>query len=471
METNTLDIPLKDRMIHLFEKKKDLIFKNDIEPVSKLRKHAFETFNNLGFPHSKLEKWRNTSLEKTLDRDYRFKLEGAPEKANVEHIFQCEIPDFDTYLVAQLNGWYVYKNSPIRKLPDGTIVGSLAHAMQEYPGLISKHYGRYADYSDNGLTALNTAFAQDGIFVYVPDGVEVQKPLQMVNIIDTNENLFIQSRNLVILGKNSKLTLLQCDDSVHHGFTFINALTEVFMDENSSLDHYKLQNKDDSSSLINNVFFNQENDSSLTTNAISLNGGLIRNDAHVKLNGQNCTSNVYGLYLMDRKQHVDNHVFIDHAKPDSYSNELFKGILDDSASAVFNGHILVRKDSQRTNAYQNNKNILLTDKSVVDTKPFLEIYADDVKCSHGATVGQLDQEAMFYIRSRGISEDNARMLLMYAFAAELINKISVEGLREQIDDMVKKRLRGELSICDQCVLHCKHPEKEQIKFQIDMSKI
>ncbi|MCF8303379.1 MAG: Fe-S cluster assembly protein SufD [Bacteroidales bacterium] len=470
METNTLDISLKDRMISLFEDKKDQIFKNDIKPVSALRNEAFEAFTKMGFPHTKMEKWRSTSLEETLAKDYNFRIEGAPRQTNVEKIFECEIPDFDTYMVAQLNGWYVYRKAPLRTLPNGTIVGSLAQAMQEYPELISKHYGKYADYNENGLTALNTAFAQDGIFIYVPDGVEVEKPLQMVNIIDSDENLFIQSRNLVIMGKNSKLTLLQCDDSVHHRYTFLNALTEVYVDENSTLDHYKLQNKDDSSTLINNVYLHQEANSNVTTNAITLNGGLIRNDTHVTLNGRNCTANVYGLYLVDREQHVDNHVFIDHATPDSYSNEQFKGILDDSSSAVFNGHILVRKDSQHTNAYQNNKNILLTDKATVDTQPFLEIYADDVKCSHGATVGQLDQQAMFYIRSRGISKENARMLLMYAFTAEVVNKISIENLRERIDDMVKKRLRGELSICDQCVLHCNHPEKE-LKFNIDMTKI
>jgi Fe-S cluster assembly protein SufD len=218
------------------------------------------------------------------------------------------------------------------------------------------------------------------------------------------------------------------------------------------------------------VFFNLERDARLTTNAITLNGGLIRNEHYVKLNGENCEANVMGVYLVDKTQHVDNQVFIDHAYPNCYSNELFKGILDDSARAVFNGHILVRRDAQKTNAFQNNKNILLTDKAVVNTQPFLEIYADDVKCSHGATVGQLDETAMFYLRSRGISIENARLLLMYAFAAEVINHIKIEPLKIRIDDMVKKRLRGELSICEQCVLHCSTMEQE-VKFDIDMSKV
>jgi Fe-S cluster assembly protein SufD len=274
----------------------------------------------------------------------------------------------------------------------------------------------------------------------------------------------------VILGSNSSLRLVHCDDSVDDQVGFINSVSEVVLSENARLDHYKLQNKNDRSALINNVFFHLESGANLSTNAISLNGGLIRNEVYVRLNGRGSHADILGVYLMDREQHIDNQVFVDHAVPDCTSNELFKGILDDQASGVFNGHILVRKDAQRTNAYQNNKNILISDKAVIDSKPFLEIYADDVKCSHGATVGQLDSEAMFYLRSRGISADNARMLLMYAFAAEIVNKISIPKLKLRIDDLVKKRLRGELSICDQCVLHCNSRE-QKVSFEIDMSKI
>jgi Fe-S cluster assembly protein SufD len=292
----------------------------------------------------------------------------------------------------------------------------------------------------------------------------------MVNILDKEENLFIQNRNLVILGKNSKLTLVHCDDSHNHQSSLSNTVSEIYVDEGAHLNHYKLQNLNNETSLINSTFFHQEKDSTVSTYAISLNGGLIRNDIRVKLNGRGSHADVFGIYLMDKTQHVDNQVFIDHAQPDCTSNELFKGILDDHASAVFNGHILVRKDSQRTNAFQTNRNILLTDKATINTKPFLEIYADDVKCSHGATVGQIDENALFYIKSRGISSYNARLLIMYAFAAEVINKITLEPLRDRIDDLVKKRLRGELAVCDQCVLHCKNQE-HKYEFEIDMSKL
>jgi len=294
--------------------------------------------------------------------------------------------------------------------------------------------------------------------------------MQMVNIIRHYRNIFIQNHNLIILGRNARLQLLQCDDSVDQQRSVTNTVTEVFIGENSSLDHYKLQNKNNNSTFINSAFFNLEKNARLLTNGITLNGGMIRNDIHVTLNGEHAEANIMGVYLMDGSQHVDNQVFVDHAYPNCFSNELFKGILDDSASAVFNGHILVRRDAQKTNAYQNNKNILLTDKATVNTMPFLEIYADDVKCSHGTTIGQLDQNALFYLKSRGIGDDNARLLLMYAFAAEVINYIGIEPLRIRVDDMVKKRLRGELSICDQCVLHCSSKEKP-VHFEIDMSKI
>ena len=464
------DILLKDSMISLFEEKQALIGKNDTHVIAKRRQVAFDHFKKLGFPNTKMEKWRGTDLSKALSVEYTHYLEPFQQDVNVENLFKCEVPNFETYLVTQLNGFYTYRNSALKTLPNGMIVGSLAKAFEVYPELVNKHYAQYADDKNDGLIALNTAFAQDGIFIYVPDNVSVADTVQMVNIIDHDQNLFVQARNLIIIGKNSKLTLVQCDDSIDHRVSFINSVTEIIIGENATLDHYKLQNKDDQSTLVNTIFFDQQAGSQLSSSSISLNGGIIRNDTRVKLGGVNCQANIYGLYLMDKDQHIDNQVFMDHASPHCNSTELFKGILDDHASGVFNGHVLVRKDAQKTNAYQNNKNILLTDKAVIDSKPFLEIYADDVKCSHGATVGQLDAEAMFYIRSRGISETNARMLLMYAFAAEVVNKITIPELKQRIDDMVKKRLRGELSICDQCVLHCSSQENK-IKFKIDMSKL
>lgn len=470
MSTAIQTYDLKERLSLHYRQHQHIFAGGDPQFVADLRKKAWAHFSEAGLPHAELEHWRGTDLGKAFETPYIFSAEPLGKGIDIESIFKCTIPHFETYLVTQLNGWYVYNDSPLHTLPNGMVVGSLASAMSTYPELIAEYYGKLSAQSTEGLTSLNTALALDGVFVYVPDNVSVEETLQMVNLLDSPENLMLHPRNLVIIGKNARLRLVQCDDSINHGTTFINSVTEVFLDRDSSLDHYKLQNKDSHSTLVNSIYFRQSEGSRLSSNAISLNGGIIRNNSIVRLEGENAAAEISGLYLMDRNQHIDNRVFVDHAVPRCQSNELFKGVLDDHASGVFNGHVLVRRDAQQTVAYQKNSNILLTDKATIDTRPFLEIYADDVKCSHGATVGQLDTEALFYIRSRGISESNARILLMYAFAAEIINRIGIPELRQRIDDMVKKRLRGELSYCDQCVLHCSSQEKK-INFEIDMSKI
>jgi Fe-S cluster assembly protein SufD len=462
---------LKEYLTGSFAANQQLITQNDSPFVAAKRAKAFELFNIAGFPHAALEKWRGTDLSRALNHEYIALPEPPSAELDIDKIFKCDVPHFETLLVSQLNGWYADRRNLIKVYPNGMIIGSLAAAFSKYPELISSHYGQYADDAAESLTALNTAMSQDGIFIYVPDNVTVEQNVQMVNITDFKQNLFLNTRNLVILGENSHLRLVQCDDSINHDVTFINTVSEVKIGRNSSLDHYKLQNKDDHTTMINSMYFYQDEGSRMSTNAISLNGGLIRNLSHVTMSGSHSSADVYGLYLMDRYQHVDNQVYINHASPDCESRELFKGVLDDHASGVFNGHIKVHRDAQRTNAFQTNRNILLSEKASIDTKPFLEIYADDVKCSHGATIGQLDAEALFYIRSRGISESNAKILLMYAFAAEVINKISIPELRQRMDDMVKKRLRGELSQCEQCVLNCSTHEHQKVEFNIDLSKI
>ncbi len=462
-------VPDKEKILSLFEQNRDEICRNDIQYITDLRLKALESFSRKGFPDQSLEKWKNTSLSESLAKSYNFYFSPFSEKVDIDKIFRCEIHNFETYLFTQLNGWYIYNHSPLTELPNGVIAGSLASVFKTHPEIILKHYGKYAGIEANGMIAMNTAFAQDGIFIYVPDNVTIEKPIQMVNIVNISEDIFIQPRNLIVLGKNSKLTLVYCDDSIKHKSSFINSVTEVYVDENSEIDFYKLQNKDDSSAIITNTFFEQEKNSRINTNTLTFNGGLIRNETQVNLAGQGAEAKVYGLYLVDKEQHVDNQVTIEHIAPDTKSYEQFKGIIDDNASAVFNGYIHVHREAQKTEALQSNQNILLTDTAKINTKPFLEIFADDVKCSHGSTVGQLDSEALFYIKSRGICDRNAKMLLMYAFAAEVVNKINITVLRERIDSMIVKRLKGELSICDQCVLHCK--ENEMVNFEIDMSKL
>lgn len=471
MKTETIlhNASLKDRFLQRY----DELFApgRRIEPafISKHREEAIDHFRKTGFPHTKLEDWRSTSLEKGLSHDYSLSPAIEKEKVDVSQIFKCDIHHLDTHLLTLLNGTYVSEVDLIQTLDDGTIFGSFLAAVERYPELVEKYYGKIHPSATDGLHALNGAMSEDGIFIYIPDHIKTRKTIQLVSIINSWESLFIQPRNLIILGKNSSLQLVHCDHSVNHKDSFINSATEIFMEAGSSLDHYKLQNIDNDATLVNSTYIFQETGSTLTSNIITLNGGLIRNNLKVIQHGHDCSSDLNGLYLVDKNQHVDNNIYVDHQAADCGSNQLFKGILDDQAMAVFNGHIYVARDSQRIAAFQNNKNILLTDKAQIHTQPHLEIYADDVKCSHGATVGQLDQEALFYMRARGIHEDIARMLLMYAFAAEVINKIKIEPLRHQIDEMVYRRLRGELGTCDHCILDCN--ATRTINIDIDTSKL
>jgi Fe-S cluster assembly protein SufD len=469
MKTENKEIITRERLIRLFEKNRNLLFSNDSPVLAGKRDQAFTSFVKLGFPDTSLEAWRLTDLHESFGRGYDYHLHPM-EEVDVQKVFRCNIPHLDTAVIGLLNGWYVSKDVPLMELGNGIIMGSLAEARKTYPHLIEKYYGTMADDAAEGFTALNTAFAQDGVFIYVPDNVKSPKPVQLINVIHHGKNLFLQSRNLIVVGANAKLSVVHCDDSYNHQAGFSNIVTEIHVGEKGLLDHYKLQNLNNNSTLISSVYFRLEAAANLESHYISLNGGMLRNNIRLLFNGRHGNANIYGIYLMDRKQHVDNQVFVDHAHPDCTSNEMFKGILDENARAIFNGHVLVRRNSINTDARQTNKNILLTDTARVNSKPFLEIYNDDVKCSHGSSTGHLDAESMFYLRQRGIGEEIARMLLMFAFADEIVMKIAIPQLRQRIEDMVKKRLQGELQICEQCVLHCSTPE-HPMEFNIDMTRI
>ena len=273
--------------------------------------------------------------------------------------------------------------------------------------------------------------------------------------------------NQLIIAANQSREIIEYDDDAH--LSAEPKVSEIVLNENASLELYVLQNVDNEASIQREFKIRQLRDSRLKIVVITFNGGDVRNTYTVDLDGEGADTQIYGLYLIDKKQHVENYLKVNHNVPHCTSNEKFKGVLDDEATGIFNGHVYVAKDAQKTDAHQNNSNIILTPKAKINSQPFLEIYADDVKCSHGTSTGQLDQEAMFYMRQRGVSKANARILLMYAFAAEVSNHIGNAMLHEHIDDMIKRRLRGELSSCETCVLRCSHPK--EYNFDIDYSKI
>lgn len=448
-------LELQKELTEIYAENSKKIIESSSEHINQHREQALNDFQRLGIPNKKTEDYRYTDLMSYLKGEYSYEIAPAQFSVDLEDLFRCDIPELDTHIVLVLNGFYYEKNKP-EGLPEGVIISSLAEASLKYPELVNKHYGEYADTSLDSLAALNTLFAQDGIFIYIPKNVVLDKPIQIINVGFSLQNLRITRRNLIVAEEGSESSILICDHTLCQRSFITNSLTEVYVAENADLDILRMQNENNKSSQIANSFVHQEANSTFTSNTLSFHGGLIRNNTFATINGENASNNTYGLFFGESNQHVGNFTFIHHAKPHCQSDQLFKGILDDNATGAFNGKILVDKYAVKTLAFQRNNNILLSKNARMNTKPQLEIYNDDVKCSHGATIGQLDTEAMFYLRSRGIAQKEANHLLMYAFADEVISKIKLEPLRERMNEMVEKRLRGELARCENCTVHHSH---------------
>ncbi len=385
---------------------------SDHPAVTALRREAISYFKTHGFPNLKMEKWRSTNLESVYEEPLEIFDRHVSFDKKLSDIFLCEVHGFNTQVVSMLNGsYYSPEDQKLTVTDEGVVVGSMISAFKQYPELVEKYYGKTSGYQDDGFKAVNVALWRDGVFVYVPDGVEVKNTIQLIKILN-QPGLMVNTRNLIVLGKNSKLTFLHCDDSVNHHAGLTNTVNEIVLHENAELELYKLQNLNDESALLNQTYISQEANSRLKVNVFTLNGGMVRNEITDQLNGQGAESQISGLYLMDKKQHIDNQIIVNHNVPNCNSNQLFKGIMDEEATGVFNGFIYVARDAQKTNASQQNNNVLMTSSAHIDTQPHLEIYADDVKCSHGATVGQLDNEGLFYLMQRGITLEDARMLLL-----------------------------------------------------------
>jgi Fe-S cluster assembly protein SufD len=422
--------------------------------INSFREEAIMKYRALGIPTKKNEAYKYTNLDVFFNHDYKNYFMPVPEDFVKAEEFRCDIRDLDTHGIVLLNGFYPTINDKLRQLTSGVWVGSLNEAASKFSSQIEKHYGKYVNGYPDGLVHLNTAMASDGVFVYVPQGVALSKPIQVVNLVHSDTDMFNQHRNLIILEPNSEITLIICDHTLSPQKFLTNAVTEVYVGENAHFDIIRVQNEHNNACKITHTFIHQERNSYAASNNITLHGGLIRNSTHHFLEGEGAESLSSGLYLADKFQHVDNYVNVVHAAPNCTSNQLFKGVMDDMATGAFNGRILVKRDAQGTIAYQRNNNILMTDDAKMDTKPQLEIYANDVKCSHGATVGQLDENALFYLQSRGIDKREARLMLMFGFAHEVIQNIKIEPLRERMDNLVMQRLKGELSRCASCMVKC-----------------
>jgi Fe-S cluster assembly protein SufD len=405
------------------------------------RRQAIVRFSELGFPTTKNEEWKYTSLKPVLTHKFKHSSPGDAFKLRKQDVIPFHIAGADANVLVFENGRFNSELSHINA-ESGIIIDSIDNHLS-HP-LFVQYFAKYADYTNEALVALNTAFALDGAFVHVPNNKVVEKPIHLMFVNDSREDKFVAyPRNLVVCGKNSKVTLVESFHSVGNNHSFTNAVTEIIADENANVDLYKIQVENEKAYQVSNTQVDQEASSNCSVHTVTLSGAIVRNNLSYLLNGTNCETHMYGLYILSGNQLVDNHTLVDHAKPHCYSNELYKGIMDDNSIGVFNGKVMVRPDAQKTNAYQSNSNILLSDDATINTKPQLEIYADDVKCSHGATTGQLDNESLFYLRSRGIGEEKARMMLMFAFASDIINNIKIDALKENLMGLLAERLKQE----------------------------
>lgn len=433
-----------EKYSELYRASRDLLDQGSSPLLNRMRDISMSRFEQTGVPGFKNEDYKYTPLERVFAKNYRHILAAEPAGAAPNEQFCCDVPQLDTYPVILVNGWYDAANKPFAGLPKGVVAGSLKQVANENPGLIENFLNRQAALSNDPMVALNTAFAQDGFFLYVPENVQVEKPFQVINLTRSSESVFATQRNLVIAGDHAAAKVLFCDHSLTPAETLANSVTEVFVGNGATVDVYTIQNQHNQASAVNSSFFKLGEKSNLVSGVATLHGGLIRNNLKVSLDGEFGDATVFGLTFTDKRQHVDNFTNIEHNQANCVSNQLYKNILDDESVGAFTGRIHVARDAQKTNAFQRNNNVLLTDTAKMNTKPQLIIDADDVKCSHGATVGQIDEDALFYLRARGIGEKEARMMLMNAFASEALGLIRIEAVHDRIDELVEKRLKGEL---------------------------
>lgn len=431
-----------------------MIREHSTDVMNAVRDEAFENFKTLGIPTKKLERCKYTDMTKLFEPNYGVNLKRLDIPVNPYDAFRCDVPNLSTSLYFIVNDTFYTKTTPKAQLPDGVRIGSLKAEAEKNPELIAKYYARLANTSDDGITALNTMLAQDGLLVYVPKNVRVERAVQVINILRSDVDLMINRRVLIIVEEGAEIKLLFCDHAADDRNFLTTQVIEAYVGRNASLDLYCMEETHEKNVRVSNLYINQEADSRVNHNIITLHNGVTRNRTDLTLSGEGAECVLNGCAIADKNQVVDNNTLIDHKVPHCDSKELYKYVLDGKATGAFAGRVLVRKGAQKTTSEERNQNICATREARMFTQPMLEIYADDVKCSHGSTVGQLNDAAMFYMRQRGISEKEAKLLLEFAFINEVIDTMKLEPLRDRLHHLVEKRFRGELSKCEGCKL-CK----------------
>tara|TARA_R110002073_G_scaffold123234_1_gene266721 strand:+ start:15591 stop:16904 length:1314 start_codon:yes stop_codon:yes gene_type:complete len=406
--------------------------------VHEIRAEAFQNFEKLGFPTKKLEAWKYTSLNSILKKDYSI----FPDKEttiNLADVKKYFIHDIDTYKVVFIDGKY---SSFLSETTHDTIdvcLMSSALNKSKYKPVIENYFNKVA--KQDNLTSLNTAFAKEGAYINIPKNTEVEKPIQIINFTTGSEEATMtQPRNLIVVGKNAHVQIIERHQSLTENTVLTNVVTEVFADRDSTVDYYKIQNDHIAASLVDNTYIEQQSKSVVSVHTFSFGGNITRNNLNFYQKGEYMDSILKGITIIEGKQHVDHHTLVHHIEPNCESHQDYKGIFDQRSTGVFNGKVIVEKEAQKTNAYQQNNNVLVSDQSTINAKPQLEIFADDVKCSHGCTIGQLDDQALFYMQQRGIPKKEARALLMYAFANTVLESVKIPEVKERITKLIANKL-------------------------------
>ena len=434
--------------IDLYKQCREMIREHSSDVMNAVRDEAFERFAATGFPSKKVERYKYTDIQKLFEPDYGLNLNRLQIPVDPYEAFRCDVPNLSTSLYFVVNDMFFHDEKPKGHLPEGVIIGSLKDFAT------TKYYNQLAGKAGDAATDLNTMLAQDGLYVYVPKNVKVDRAIQVINILRSDVDLMVNRRVLIVLEEGAEIKMLFCDHAADDRNFLATQVIECFVGENASLDLYCLEETHHKNVRVSNVYIDQQANSRVNHNVITLHNGITRNRLDLTFSGEGAECQCYGCVIADKQQHVDNNTLIVHKVPHCTSNELYKYVLDDKSTGAFAGRVLVEHGAQQTSSQMTNQNLTATKEARMYTQPMLEIYADDVKCAHGSTVGQLNDAALFYMRQRGIPLKEAKVLLQNAFINEVIDHMQLEPLRDRLHYLVEKRFRGELNKCTGCKL-CK----------------
>lgn len=427
---------LKEKLLSSY-----VAFENRVDinsDIHEIRSKALQNFEDLGFPTKKLEAWKYTSLNSILKQDYSLfpSKNLSTELADVKEYF---IHDIDTYKIVFIDGKYSSFLSQTTHQDYDVCLMSSALSSTKYKTVIDKYFNKVA--KQDNLTSLNTAFVTEGAYIHIPKNTEVEKPIQIINFTTGSEtSTMVQPRNLIVVGENAHVQIIERHQSLTSNKVLTNAVTEIFAAKSANVDCYKIQNDDLNASLVDNTYIDQKSNSVVSVHTFSFGGNITRNNLNFYQNGEHIDSILKGITIIEGKQHVDHHTLVNHIEPNCESHQDYKGIYDERSTGVFNGKVVVNKEAQKTNAYQQNNNVLVSDKATINAKPQLEIFADDVKCSHGCTIGQLDDDALFYMQQRGIPQKEGKGLLMFAFANTVLESVRIPEVKSRITKLIAHKL-------------------------------